>query len=103
MQELSGLSCTMLFPTNNAFCHCVTIEEDGKALVCDKRDRAFTDMFCCDHHLTLCFLVFHKHTCLKKGEVGQKFVQTNLLSRLSHKVYRLPFSFVLLLKSTNDG
>ena len=65
-------SYTMLLPTNNAFCHCVTIEEDAKALVCDKRDRAITYMFCCDHHLTLCVLVFYKHTCLKKGEVGPK-------------------------------
>ena len=32
-------------------------EEDGKTLVCDKRDRAITCVFCLDHHLTLCFLV----------------------------------------------
>ena len=40
--------------------------------MCDNRDRAITYMFSCDHHLTLFFLVFYKHTCLKKGEVGPK-------------------------------
>ena len=27
-------------------------EEDGKTLVHDKRDRAVTDVFCCDLHLS---------------------------------------------------
>ena len=30
-------------------------EEDGKTLVCDKRDRAITCAFCRDLHLTLMF------------------------------------------------
>ena len=30
-------------------------EEDGKTLVCDKRDRAITYVVCCDLHLTLMF------------------------------------------------
>ena len=82
------------------------MQQDGKALVCDNRDRAITCMFCCDDHLTLCFLVFYKHTCLKKGEVGPN-VCSNKVTVMpvtqGFKVYRLPSSPVLSRKFTNDG
>ena len=37
-------------------------------------------------HLTYCFLVFYKKTCLKDGEVPRKSFQAKFLSSLSHKV-----------------
>ena len=54
--------------------------------MCDKRDRAITYVFFGDLHLTYCFLVFYKKTCLKEGEVLQKSFQAKFLSHLSHNV-----------------
>ena len=65
-------------------------EEDGKTLVCDKRDRPVTFVFSGDLHLSKC--------CLKEGEVRRESFSAKLLSRLSHKVCRLLSSPVLLRK-----
>ena len=45
----------------------MTKKEDGKTLVCDKRDRPMTYAFCGDLHLSQCFLVFYKKTPFKGG------------------------------------
>ena len=54
-------------------------EEDGKMVVCDKRDRAITCMFCHDLQLHLCFLVFYKKVCLKESEVWQKVISNKII------------------------
>ena len=54
-------------------------EEDGKTLVCDKRDRAITCMFCHGLQLLLCFLVFYKKVCLKESEVWQKVISNKII------------------------
>ena len=36
-------------------------------LMCDKRDRRITYVFCGDLHLSKCFLVFYKKTSVFKG------------------------------------
>ena len=55
-------------------------EEDGKTVVCDKRDRAVTCMFCHDLQLHLCFLVFYKKVCLKESEVWQKVISNKIIA-----------------------
>ena len=61
-------------------------KEHGKRVVCDKRDRDITCVFCRD-------LVLYKKICLKEVKVGEKLFQRKLLSRLSHKVCRLLSSY----------
>ena len=62
-------------------------EEDGNTqLVCDKRDRAITCVFCRDRHLPPMFSGPLQKTVQRKVKFGEKLFQTNLLSRLSHKV-----------------
>ena len=52
-------------------------------LVCDKRDRPITYVFCGDLHLSLkCFLVFYKKTCLKEGEVRRKSFSNKIIVTL---------------------
>ena len=45
--------------------------EDGKTLVCDKRDRAITCAFCRD-------LVLYRKMCLKENEVWRKVVSNKI-------------------------
>lgn len=71
-------------PQNSEFMH-----QEGRkkrTTMCEKRDRAITYVFFGDLHLTYCFLVFYKKTCLKDGEVPRKSFQAKFLSSLSHKV-----------------
>ena len=56
--------------------------------VCDKCNRAITCMLCRDLHSALMFSGFYKKICLKESD---------LLSRLSHKVCRLLSSPVHVL------
>ena len=54
-------------------------EEDGKALVCDKRDRVISYVFCRDFHLTLMFSgllqkdLFKGKRSLAKGYFKQNY------------------------------
>ena len=57
-------------------------------------------LFCGDLHSRLCFLVFYKMTCLKEGEVRRKRFSNKILSHLSHKVFCLLSSPILLRKLT---
>ena len=61
-------------------------------LVCDKHDRPITYAFCSDLHLSQCFLVFYKKTCLKEGEVCQKSFSNKIIVRLVTQ--GLPSSFL---------
>ena len=61
--------------------------------MCDKRDRNFACVFCCDLHLILMSLVFYKGPVKRRV----KFGGAQLFSRLSHKVCRL-LSFPVLLR-----
>ena len=70
-------------------------KEDGKTLVCDKRDRSITYVFCCN-----VFWSFAKRPVYRKGKFGGKVFRTRLLSRLLHKVCRLLSSPALLRKLT---
>ena len=70
-------------------------------LVCDKRDRAITYVFCRDLYLTLMFSgLLLKRSVSRKVKVGEKIFQTKLLSHLSHKVCGVLPSSVLLRKFT---
>ena len=73
-------------------------EEDGKTLVCDKRDRAITCVFCRDLHLTFMFTGLLQKICSKESEVGRNVISNKILSRLSHKVCRLSLSSPILLR-----
>ena len=73
-----------------------------RTLVCDKRDRAFTYVFCRDLHLTSMFSgLLQKDLFKGRWILAKSFFQAKLLSRLSHKVCRLLSSPVLLRKFTN--
>ena len=69
--------------------------------MCDKRDRDITRVFCCDHYLTLCFLVFYKHTRFKKSEVGPKVCSNKITVTLVTQGLPSSSSPVLLRKFTN--
>ena len=65
--------------------------------MCEKHDRAITSLFCsADSLLTSMFSCPKKRSVKRKVKFGEKLFQTKLLSRLSHKVYRLLCSHVLL-------
>ena len=65
--------------------------------MCDKHDRAITYVFCsADSLLASMFSGPKKRSVTRKVKFGEKLFQTKLLSRLSHKVYRLLCSHVLL-------
>ena len=78
-------------------------QQDGKAFVSDKRDRAINCVFCRDLHLTLMFSgLLQKDLFKGRRMFGGKSFHTKLLSRLSHKDWRLLSSPVLLRKLTNS-
>ena len=53
-------------------------EEDGKTLVCDKRDRAVTCVFCCDLHLTLLFpFLLHRDVIKGMWSLAKSFLKQN--------------------------
>ena len=54
-------------------------EEDGKTLVCDKRDRGINCEFCRDLHLSLMFSGRYKKIRLKESEVWLMLFQAKLL------------------------
>ena len=66
-----------------------TEEEDGKTLVCDKRNKAITCVFCRDRH---CFLVLYKKICLNESEVWRKVVSNKIIVTLVTQ--GLPSSFL---------
>ena len=78
-------------------------QQDGKTLLCDKRDRVITCEFCRDLDLTLMSSGLYKKIRLKESEVWRKVILKKLLSRLAHKVCRLRSSPVLLRKFTNTS
>ena len=63
-------------------------QRDGKMLLCDKRGRAITNLFCRDLQFT------------GKWSLTKRYLKTKLLLRLSHKVCGLLTSPVLLRKFT---
>ena len=67
-------------------------EEDGKMLVCDKRDRAITWDFCRGLPLTLMFLVFYKTICSKKGVVWRHVFSNKIIVTIVTQ--GLPSSFL---------
>ena len=60
---------------------CVT-NVTGLLLVCDKRDRAITCVFCRDLHLKLKFPGLYKNICLKESEVWRKVVSNKIIVTL---------------------
>ena len=54
-------------------------EEDGKTLLCDKRDRAITCVFCRDLHLKLMFSGLYKKIRLKENEVWRKVISDKII------------------------
>ena len=65
--------------------------------MCDKRDRAINCVFCRDFHFTLTFFGLLQKDLFK----GRWCLAESILSLLSHKVWRLLSSPVLLRKFTN--
>ena len=70
------------------------------ACVCDKRDRTITCVFVAKFNKYNCVLIFTKRSFKRKLKFGGNCFQTELLSRLSHKVFRLLPSTVPLRKFT---
>ena len=68
--------------------------------VCDKRDRTITCVFVAKFNKYNCVLIFTKRSFKRKLKFGGNCFQTELLSRLSHKVFRLLPSTVPLRKFT---
>ena len=64
-------------------------------------DRAITCVFCRDLHLTPMFSGPLQKDVSRKVKFGEKLFQTKFLSSLSHKVYRVLSSPVLLGEFTN--
>ena len=53
-------------------------QQDGKTLLCDKRDRVIACEFCRDLHLTLMSSGFYKKICLMEREVWRNvFMEQN--------------------------
>ena len=67
---------------------------------CDKRDRTITCVFVAKFNKYNCVLIFTKRSFKRKLKFGGNCFQTKLLSRLSHKVFRLLPSTVPLRKFT---
>ena len=64
--------------------------------MCDKHDRAITCVFFSADTVNInVFWSFTKRSVKRKVKFGEKLFQTKLLSRLSHKAYRLLCSHVL--------
>ena len=68
--------------------------------LCDKRDRTITCVFVAKFNKYNCVLIFTKRSFKRKLKFGGNCFQTKLLSRLSHKVFRLLPSTVPLRKFT---
>ena len=68
--------------------------------LCDKRDRTITCVFVAKFNKYNCVLIFTKRSFKRKVKFGGNCFQTELLSRLSHKVFRLLPSTVPLRKFT---
>ena len=58
-------------------------EEDGKTLLCDKRDRAITYVFCREFLSSFNIYVFIcKKICLKESEVWRKVISNKIIVML---------------------
>ena len=68
--------------------------------LCDKRDRTITCVFVAKFNKYNCVLIFTKRSFKRKLKFGGNCFQTELLSRLPHKVFRLLPSTVPLRKFT---
>ena len=65
-------------------------EENGKTLVCDKRERAISCELCRDPYLTLMFSGLCKNTCLMESGVkviSNKIIVTLVICRLLSSPY----------------
>ena len=67
-------------------------EEEGKTLVCDKRDNAITCILCRDLHLALIFCGLFKTICLKESEVWRKVISNKIV--VTVVTQGLPSSFL---------
>ena len=67
-------------------------EEEGKTLVCDKRDKAITCILCRDLHLALIFCGLFKTICLKESEVWRKVISNKIV--VTVVTQGLPSSFL---------
>ena len=67
-------------------------EEEGKTLVCDKRDKAITCILCPDLHLALIFCGLFKTICLKESEVWRKVISNKIV--VTVVTQGLPSSFL---------